>query len=71
MSDFNELKVKFVFGCGYVHKREDEDYLSNYIDEDDWLSMNGVEKELFLDDIWLEWKSNYETGGAWVVEDGE
>ena len=66
MSDFDKIKIKLSFGCGFVHKQEDERLLSEYWSEDDWNSLSDVQKDLWLDDLWLDWKSNYEAGGAYL-----
>lgn len=66
MSDFNSIKIKLVFGCGFVHRKEDEEMLSDYWEEDDWSSLTDKEKERWLDEFYLDWKSNYEDGGIWL-----
>ena len=66
MSNFDKIKIKLSFGCGYTHKQEDEELLSDYWSEDEWNSLSNIQKDRWLDDFWIEWKCNYETGGAYL-----
>ena len=66
MSDFVKIKIKLSFGCGYTNKQEDEELLSDYWSEEDWNGLSDVQKDRWLDEFWIEWKSNYETGGAYL-----
>lgn len=70
MSDFDKIKIKLSFGCGFVHEREDEEFLSDHWSEDDWNSLSDIQKERWLDELWGDWKSNYESGSVWL-EDGD
>ena len=65
MSDFNKIKIKLSFGCGFIHMQEDEELLSDYWSEDEWGNLSEEEKDRWLDDFYNEWKSNYEDGAAW------
>jgi len=66
MSNFYNIKIKLTFGCGYINRQEDEEFLSDYWEEEDWNNLTEKEKERWLDEFWLEWKSNYEDGGIWL-----
>lgn len=66
MSDFDKIKIKLTFGCGYINKREDEEFLSDYWSEEDWNGLSDIQKERWLDELWEDWKSNYESGAAWL-----
>ena len=66
MSDFDKIKIKLSFGCGLIHRQEDEELLSDYWSEDVWNSLSEKEKDRWLDDFYNEWKSNYEDGAAWL-----
>ena len=66
MSDFDKIKIKLSFGCGFVHEKEDERLLSDYWSEDDWNSLSDIKKEEWLDEFYFDWKSNYESGGIWL-----
>ena len=66
MSDFNRIKIKLSFRCGFTSKQEDEELLSDYWSEDDWNNLSDKEKDHWLDDFYSEWKSNYEDGAAWL-----
>ena len=69
MSDFNKIKIRLSFGCGYSNARqEDYEMLSDYWEEDDWNGLTTKEQERWLDDFYCDWKSNYEDGGAWLEE---
>ena len=63
---FNELKIKLSFGCGFIYSRQDEELLSDYWTEEDWNNTPECEKEKWLDEFYLDWKSNYETGGVYI-----
>lgn len=66
MSDFDKIKIKLSFGCGFIYKQEDEELLSDHWSEDEWNSLSEKEKDRWLDDFYREWKSNYEDGAAWL-----
>ena len=72
MSDFKSKVITLSFGCGFVYKQEDQEKLSDYWEEEDWNNLSQLEKNRWLNDFWLDWKMNYETGGAWIEgEDDE
>lgn len=71
MSNFNNIKIKLSFGCGFIHRQEDEEMLSDYWEEDEWNNLSDEEKEKWLDEFWLEWKANYEDGGIHLEGDEE
>lgn len=72
MSNFSDLKIRLYLSIGYPNaSREDWEYLSDYWDEDTWNALTEKEKERWLDDFFLEWKSNYEEGRSWIVGDEE
>lgn len=66
MSDFDKIKIKLSFSCGFTSKQEDEELLSDYWSEDEWNNLSEKEKDRWLDDFYNDWKSNYEDGAAWL-----
>lgn len=66
MKTFEELKVKMGLSIGYTGaSRNDEVYLSEWIDEETWSEMNESEKEKFLNDCIEDWAWNYiDIGGG-------
>ena len=66
MSDFDKIKIKLSFSCGFISKQEDEELLCDYWSEDEWNNLSEKEKDRWLDDFYNEWKSNYEDGAAWL-----
>ena len=66
MSDFDKIKIKLSFGCGFIYKQEDKELLSDYWSEDEWNNLSEKEKDRWLDDFYNDWKSNYEDGAAWL-----
>lgn len=63
---FNEIMIKLTLGCGFIHKREDEELLSDYWSEEDWDDLSAIKKEQWLNEFWMDWKCNYESGGVWL-----
>lgn len=66
MSNFDKIKIKLSFSCGFISKQEDEELLSDYWSEDEWNNLSEKEKDRWLDDFYNDWKSNYEDGAAWL-----
>ncbi|MBC68535.1 hypothetical protein [Acinetobacter sp.] len=60
MTNFNDLKIKLSLSIGYASaKRTDEHSLSDYFEEDEWLSLSETERAKALDEIADEWSYNY------------
>lgn len=66
MSDFNKIKIKPPLDCDCVHEQENEELISDYWDWDDWNKLTDTQKETWLEEFRLEWKSNCEGGGVWL-----
>lgn len=61
MKKFEDLKIKLNLSIGFVvGNRQDEVFLSDYTDEDEWKSMNIFEQEQFIhEEIAKPWSENY------------
>ena len=65
--DYGDLKIKLAFGCGYSNAiQEDQEPLCDFWTEDEWNAMTKPEQDRWLYNFWLDWKAQYEDGGAWV-----
>lgn len=64
--DFEDLVINLSLGCGFAQRMEESEPLSDYWTEDAWNELSEEEKESWLHEFWLEWKCNYEDGGATV-----
>ena len=67
MSNFNELKIKFCLSIGYSNaNQEDTEMLSDYWTEGEWNILTEKEKGEWLNQMYNDWKAEYEDGGAWI-----
>ena len=66
---FEKLKISVSLGIGFSGcNQKDEFYLSEWIDKDDWDSMDEKEKEKCLGEMVEDWASNYIDLG-WDIKD--
>ncbi len=67
MKEFSQLKIKFYMAIGIRNATQrDENMLSDWISEEDWVLMSDVQRSEFLSTCADDWSANYLDLGAGV-----